>query len=100
MIERQRCGLRVTAPMVIANARALLEAGRRSLAGTSSQPAGRHRAFDLAAVKEVDSSALSVVLGLAAHGRCAWLALRITNPPASLISLATLYGVSELLPLA
>jgi hypothetical protein len=39
MIESLDGTLRVTAPMIIANARALLEAGRRSLT-SSSPPAG------------------------------------------------------------
>jgi phospholipid transport system transporter-binding protein len=43
---------------------------------------------------------LSVVLAWLRTAGERGVALRIVNPPASLISLATLYGVSELLPLA
>lgn len=98
MIERTESGLSVTVPMVIANARALLEAGRVLLHPRDQQAASA--VVDLAAVKEVDSSALSVVLGWLRTAGARELGLRIANPPASLISLATLYGVSELLPLA
>lgn len=92
MIERIEGGLRVTAPMVIANATALLQAGRELLHG--------NMVLDLAAVSEADSSALSLIFAWLrdAHKRRA--TLRIVHPPASLLSLAALYGVSELLPLA
>lgn len=92
MIEKMEGGLRVTVPMVIANARALLEAGRDHLRGDMM--------LDLSAVPEADSSALSVIFAWLrdAHRRRA--TLRIVHPPASLISLAALYGVSEILPLA
>ncbi len=97
MIEHAGDSLRVTAPMVIVNARSLLEAGRNCL--RSGRPSERV-VLDLVDVSEVDSSALSVVLAwlrtAAEHG----ISLRMANPPANLISLATLYGVAELLPLA
>ncbi|SBT09230.1 Anti-sigma-factor antagonist [Candidatus Accumulibacter aalborgensis] len=99
MIERTEGGLSVTVPMVIANARTLLETGRLLLDTRGQQPAAS--VVDLQAVGEVDSSALGVVLGwLRTAGERDLVGLRIANPPASLISLATLYGVSELLPLA
>lgn len=92
MIEKIDGGLRVTAPMVIANASALLQAGRELLHGSM--------VLDLAAVSEADSSALTLIFAWLrdAHRRRA--TLRIVHPPASLLSLAALYGVSELLPLA
>jgi phospholipid transport system transporter-binding protein len=55
--------------------------------------------FDLAAVAEVDSSGLAVVFGWSRAAAAAGQTLRIVNPPANLISLAELYGVTELLPL-
>ncbi|TXI71972.1 MAG: STAS domain-containing protein [Dokdonella sp.] len=82
--------------MVIVNARALLAAGNSCL---SSVAPGTVR-LDLAAVSEVDSSALGVLFAWMRNGAQRHIALRLHNPPASLISLATLYGVSELLPLA
>ena len=97
MIENGEASLRVTVPMVIANARALLEAGRSFLLAGAQQ---EQTLLDLAAVREIDSSALSVILAWLRTARERGVALRIVNPPASLISLATLYGVCELLPIA
>ncbi|MEF8725205.1 MAG: STAS domain-containing protein [Candidatus Accumulibacter delftensis] len=97
MIEQAEGRLRVTAPMVIANARALHEAGRRVL---SSSQRSADLLLDLAGVAEVDSSALSTLFAWQRKAAERALSLRVVNPPASLISLAALYGVSELLPLA
>jgi phospholipid transport system transporter-binding protein len=97
MIEQADDRLRVTVPMIIVNARALLEAGRGLL------PSGKNAGLtllDLAAVSEVDSSALSVVFAWLRTAGERGVDLRLAHPPANLISLATLYGVSELLPLA
>lgn len=97
MIERTDGALRVSAPMVIANARTLLEAGRALLI---AGPSANSELLELAAVQEVDSSALSVVFAWLRVAAQRGVTLRIAHPPASLLSLATLYGVSELLPLA
>ncbi len=97
MIEQAEGRLRVTTPMVIANARALHEAGRRILSASQQSEA---LLLDLAAVAEVDSSALSTLFAWQRKAAERSLSLRVANPPASLISLAALYGVSELLPLA
>lgn len=95
MIDHANGTLRVTVPMVIANARALLDRGRGCLRSGSSTAV-----LDLAAVAEVDSAAVSLVLAWLRTAEAHGVAVRIANPPASLISLAALYGVSELLPLA
>ena len=96
MIERKGAGLCVTGPMLIANASALLKAGRvllrSGVAGTVD--------FDLAAVTETDSSALSVIFGLLRTARESGVALCVVNPPASMVSQAALYGVSDFLALA
>lgn len=97
MIEHADGSLRVTAPMVIVNARSLLEAGRHCL---RSGHLNELVVLDLVAVAEVDSSALSVVLAWLRTAAERSIRLRLANPPANLISLATLYGVAELLPLA
>jgi len=94
MIQQVGTSVCVRVPMIIGNARALLEGGRRLLcAGATTE------VLDLAAVAEVDSSALSLVLAWLRTANERGIALRIAHPPASLISLAALYGVSELLPL-
>lgn len=97
MIEQSGDSLRVTVPMVIANASALLEAGRQCL--RAGVPGGQ-AVFDLSAVDEADSSALTVIFAWLRTAREGGATLRVAHPPASMISLAELYGVSDFLPLA
>lgn len=97
MIQASADGLRVTSPMLIANASALLETGRGFLRAAASSSA---IVFDLSAVEETDSSALSVIFGLMRTARERGVTLKIAHPPASMISQAALYGVSDALPLA
>jgi phospholipid transport system transporter-binding protein len=97
MIEQNGGELRITVPMRIANASALLEAGRGFLRAGSG--AGEV-VFDLSMVDETDSSALSVVFGWLRTARERNVPLRLVHPPASMISQAELYGVSDSLPFA
>ena len=97
MIEKFGDGFRVTGTMLVADATALLEVGRSLLQGAG---AGSVMVVDLSSVEETDSSALGVVFGLLRTARQLDVALRIAHPPASMISLAALYGVSDSLPLA
>ena len=97
MIEKLGDGFRVTGTMLVADATALLEAGRSLLQGAG---AGSVMVVDLSSVEETDSSALGVVFGLLRTARQLGVALRIAHPAASMISLAALYGVSDSLPLA
>ena len=97
MIEQNGNELRVTGAMLIANASALLEAGRSALRGAGET---KTLVFDLAAVEETDSSALSVVFAWLRTARKSGVSLRIAHPPASMVSQAALYGVSDFLPLA
>jgi phospholipid transport system transporter-binding protein len=94
MIEQTGDHLRLTVPMVIANATALLAAGCAHL-----QSPGE-KIFDLSAVAESDSSALTLVFAWLRAARQSGAQLRIVHPPISMLSLAELYGVSDLLPLA
>ena len=98
MIEKFGAGLlRVSGPMLIANASALLEAGRGFLlAGVDANAL----VCDLSSVQETDSSALSVVFGWLRTARERGVTLRVSHLPASMISQAALYGVSDSLPLA
>ncbi|MDR0577357.1 MAG: STAS domain-containing protein [Candidatus Accumulibacter sp.] len=96
MIDRDGNTYRVASPMIIANARALLAAGRGLLAAEAEKDV----TLDLASVREVDSSALSVLFGLQRAAAARGLALSVANPPASLLSLAGLYGVAGSPPLA
>jgi len=98
MIEQKDDGLlHVSGPMLNANATALLAAGRGFL-----RPAAEAAVlvYDLSSVEEADSSALAVVFGWLRTARERGVSMRIAQPPASMISLAALYGVSDILPLA
>jgi phospholipid transport system transporter-binding protein len=93
VIEREAQRLVVKVPMVMANACALLAAGRAAL-----QPG--EQIFDFAQVTGADSSAIAVMLGwlrVADHSRST---VKFAHIPPGVRSLAELYGVSELLPLA
>lgn len=93
MIERSAGRLLVTAPLTMDNSRRLLEAGCAAL-----QPG--EQVFDFAGVSEADSSAIVVMLGWLRAAVAARADVRFVNIPAGVASLAELYGVSELLPLA
>ena len=95
MIEKIDNGLRVSGPVLIADAVALLEAGRGFLQGIDSSEVR----VDLSAVEETDSAALAVLFGWLRSAREQGKTLRFSSPPDSMISLASLYGVSETLPL-
>jgi len=93
MISANGERIQVSGAMTLANANALLEAGSAAL----SKP---DNVFDLSAVDDVDSSGLTVVFGWVRAAERKGQKARITNPPHDLLSLAELYGVTELLPLA
>ena len=93
MIEREAGRLVIKVPMVMANARGLLEAGRSAL-----QPG--EQVFDLGQVDDADSSAVAVMLGWMGVASLSRASLKFAHIPAGVRSLAELYGVAELLPLA
>lgn len=93
MIIREAGRLIVTAPLVMDNARSLLEAGRAALLVGE-------QVIDLGQVGEADSSALAVMLGWMRAASLSRSTLKFANIPAGVLSLAELYGVVELLPLA
>lgn len=93
MIELEAGRLLVKAPLVMTNARGLLEAGRSSL-----RPG--EQVFDFSEVTEADSSALAVMLGWLREARHSRSTVKFANIPKGVVSLAELYGVTELLPLA
>ena len=88
MIERSGNDLRVAGALTIANAVQVCDEGRQLIDGNV--------VLDLAAVTEVDSAALSVLFEWrrAARARNANVAFR--NLPKSMMSLAALYGVADL----
>lgn len=85
--------IEVSGPLTLGRAREMLEAGSALL----TRPANR---FDMTQVKEVDSSGLTVVFGWVRAAHREGKSVQISNPPKNLLSLADLYGVTELLPLA
>ena len=93
MIEREAGRLIIKVPLVMNNARGLLEAGRSAL------QAGEE-VFDFSEVTEADSSALAVMLGWLRAANLSRSTVKFANIPTGVRSLAELYGVTELLPLA
>ena len=81
----------VSGPMNIAGARVLLSEGEAAIATDVLS-------FDLKAVTETDSSCLAVVFGWMRAAMATGKTLRLLNPPQSLVSLAAVYGVADLLP--
>ena len=92
MIEREAQRLVVKVPMVMANARGLLDAGRSAL-----QPG--EQILDLKQVGDADSSAIAVMLGWLRVASRSRSTVRFAHIPAGVRSLAELYGLTELLPL-
>lgn len=93
MIEVAGERLKVTAPMVIATAAELREAGETALLSGAS-------VVDLTDVAEADSSAVAVLLAWTRVAGEQGKPLAIVGVPPSIRSLASLYGVADLLPLA
>ena len=93
MIQDAGDRIEVSGPLTLGKAREMLEAGNALI----SRP---EVTFDLAQVQEVDSSGLTIVFGWVRAAKSQGKVVRISNPPQNLLSLAELYGVTELLPLA
>jgi phospholipid transport system transporter-binding protein len=71
-------------------ARAALERGLAALRAGQT-------VFDLSSLQSSDSSGVAVLLEMQRQGRQAGLAVSFVNPPVSLRSLLSLYGVDALL---
>ncbi len=93
MIERQGDLLVVKLPLVMDNARALLDAGCAAMSGGE-------QVFDLSQVEEADSSAVAVMLGWLRAAESLRSTVKFANIPAGVRSLAELYGLADFLPLA
>jgi phospholipid transport system transporter-binding protein len=89
MIERDGNALRVSGALTIANAASLCEAGKQQFGDGDL-------VVDLSAVTDVDSSALSVLFEWQREARRRGHAITFRQLPASLQSLAALYGVADL----
>ena len=89
-IVREGDALRLSGPVTMESAGFLAAQGRALLAGAPGQAV---RTLDFAGATAVDSAAVSLVVELM---RAAGTRLAIAHPPASLASLAGLYGAAEL----
>jgi len=83
----------VAGAMTLDTAAALLAEGRAALANGCTR-------FDLAGVEEIDSSGLAVLFGWQRAAQARGAVLGIVNAPHNLLSLAAVYGVDSLPPLA
>jgi phospholipid transport system transporter-binding protein len=88
MIERSGNELRLSGALTIANAVTLCEEGKLQLEGDV--------VIDLAAVTEVDSTALSVLFEWRRAAQQKKTRVSFRNLPDSMKSLAALYGVADL----
>ena len=93
MIRQAADRLMVESPMTLATAAGLLPAGSAALV------AGAVTLFDLAGVKEADSAALALLFAWERAAKLRGGSVSIANAPASLLSLAELYDLTDLLPL-
>lgn len=93
MIEVSGNSLRVAGPMVIGTATALKAEGEAAVAAAAT-------VVDLTGVSDADSAAVAVLLAWVRAARDRNQQLAIINVPESIRSLAALYGVTELLPMA
>jgi len=81
----------VSGAVTLGNVAALLEEGRRYI-GDGVQT------IDLAEVSEMDSALLALLLAWLREANARQRALEFANLPASLRTIARLYGVDDLLP--
>ena len=97
MIRREGACLFVSGPVTLANAAQVLEEGRRFLAeGRRRQDEGVS-VVDLGGVTEMDSALLALLLAWVRDAQSRERALTFANAPASLSTIARLYGVERLL---
>jgi phospholipid transport system transporter-binding protein len=93
VIRREGRRITLSGPVTLANAAQLLEQGRQHFAEGA-------RTVDLGEVTELDSALLALVLQWLREARAAKRELALANLPQSLDTLARLYGVQDLLPVA
>ena len=93
MIRREGRRIIVSGPVTLANAARLLEEGRRHLEEGA-------QSVDLGEVTEMDSSLLALLLAWLRDAKARKQEVSFSNLPASLQTIARLYGVDSLLPAA
>jgi phospholipid transport system transporter-binding protein len=93
MIRREGDRLLVSGALTLASVAADLEQGKAAIGEGA-------RSVDLAGVGELDSSALALLLAWLREAKRLGRELAFTNLPQGLTTIASLYGVAELLPAA
>jgi phospholipid transport system transporter-binding protein len=93
MIRREGARMVVSGAVTLGNVAALLEEGRRHIAEGA-------QTVDLAEVSEMDSALLALLLAWLREARASGRSLSFINLPASLKTIARLYGVDALIPVA
>ena len=93
MIRLEGSRLAVSGPLTIATVAALKDEG-------AARVAEADRVIDLSAAGPVDSAALALLLSWTRAARGAGRKLSIVGAPQALLSLAALYDVDAILPLA
>lgn len=93
MITRAGDHLHLSGSVTIATVNALFNEGLKAQAGSNL-------VIDFSRLEKVDSSAVSLMLVWLREAQRSKVNLRFANVPDNLMSLATLYGVSELLALS
>ena len=91
MIVRDGSRLRVQGSINMGNVKSLLDAGLQQLNPELKE-------IDFSGLEEVDSSAISMVLEWLRVSQSRHLQLSVVNMPDNMKSLASLYGVLELIP--
>jgi phospholipid transport system transporter-binding protein len=90
VIERDGSQIRVSGPLTVSTVAQLCEAGRQEFTG------GGEVVVDLSGTTDVDSAALSLLFEWRREAQRHNTHMSVRNLPASLQSLATLYGVADL----
>ncbi|MGQ0652898.1 MAG: STAS domain-containing protein [Betaproteobacteria bacterium] len=93
MIRREGRRMTLSGPVTLANVAKLLDEGRQHLEEGV-------RTVDLGEVTELDSAALALLLAWLREARAKHREVAFVNLPESLQTIARLYGVDGLLPLA
>ena len=93
MIRREGDRMLVSGPVTLATVGALLDSGLE-------QVRDGVRVVDLAEVAELDSSLVAAVLAWLREAQRASRPLELANPPEGFSTLAQLYGIGDLLPVA
>jgi phospholipid transport system transporter-binding protein len=93
MIRREGERMIVSGPLTLASVSAVLREGSAAIGQGA-------RTVDLGEVSELDSSALALLLAWLREARQRNVTLSLANLPQGLTTIARLYGVADLLPVA